>query len=199
MDNRIAENIKYFQQIIDWINNEYFDNQVGIIVVPGHYSFTKTPKVEIKNGRINTFVYVDFYSGNINKNECVKSLFHQVIMIYSELLPKPDYQSYNFGISSNRGMYLNYRYARLINYLGGTVKKHEKYGYRINELPKNLQEYLNTINFNNFNIYIPEENKASKSSTRKYICPCCGNSFRATKDLNVLCMDCNEQYIKIKR
>ena len=199
MDNRIAENIKYFQQIIDWINNEYFDNQVGIIVVPGHYSFTKTPKVEIKNGRINTFVYVDFFFFFINKNECVKSLFHQVIMIYSELLPKPDYQSYNFGISSNRGMYLNYRYARLINYLGGTVKKHEKYGYRINELPKNLQEYLNTINFNNFNIYIPEENKASKSSTRKYICPCCGNSFRATKDLNVLCMDCNEQYIKIKR
>lgn len=199
MDNRIVENIKYFQQIIDWMNNEYFDNQIGIIVVPGHYSFTKTPKVEIKNGRINTFVYVDFYSGNINKNECVKSLFHQLIMIYSELLPKPDYQSYNFGISSNRGMYLNYRYARLINYLGGTVKKHEKYGYRINELPKNLQEYLNTINFNNFNIYIPEENKASKSSTRKYICPCCGNSFRATKDLNVLCMDCNEQYIKIKR
>ena len=199
MDNRIVENIKYFQQIIDWMNNEYFDNQIGIIVVPGHYSFTKTPKVEIKNGCINTFVYVDFYSGNINKNECVKSLFHQLIMIYSELLPKPDYQSYNFGISSNRGMYLNYRYARLINYLGGTVKKHEKYGYRINELPKNLQEYLNTINFNNFNIYIPEENKVSKSSTRKYICPCCGNSFRATKDLNVLCMDCNEQYIKIKR
>ena len=33
------------------------------------------------------------------------------------------------------------------------------------------------------------------SSTRKYICPCCGNSFRATKNLNVLCIDCNEQFI----
>ena len=33
------------------------------------------------------------------------------------------------------------------------------------------------------------------SSTRKYICPCCGNSFRATKSLNVMCMDCNEQFI----
>lgn len=38
--------------------------------------------------------------------------------------------------------------------------------------------------------------KKPKCSTRKYVCPCCGNSFRATKDINVMCMDCNEQFIK---
>ncbi len=38
-----------------------------------------------------------------------------------------------------------------------------------------------------------------KGSTRKYMCPCCGNSFRATKDINVLCMDCNEQFIKVEK
>ena len=38
-----------------------------------------------------------------------------------------------------------------------------------------------------------------KTSTRKYQCPCCGNSFRATKDINVLCMDCNEQFIKVEK
>ncbi len=38
-----------------------------------------------------------------------------------------------------------------------------------------------------------------KTSTRKYQCPCCGNSFRATKDIRVLCMDCNEQYVKIEK
>lgn len=29
------------------------------------------------------------------------------------------------------------------------------------------------------------------SHTRKYICPCCGNSVRATKEVHILCMDCN--------
>ena len=38
-----------------------------------------------------------------------------------------------------------------------------------------------------------------KCSTRKYMCPKCGNSFRATKDINVLCMDCNEQFIKVEK
>ncbi len=32
------------------------------------------------------------------------------------------------------------------------------------------------------------------SSTRKYICPSCGSSFRATRNLNVLCIDCNTRY-----
>lgn len=30
------------------------------------------------------------------------------------------------------------------------------------------------------------------SSTRKYICPCCGQSVRATKVVNIMCADCNE-------
>ena len=37
----------------------------------------------------------------------------------------------------------------------------------------------------------------AKTSTRKYQCPSCGNSFRATKDINVLCMDCMTPFIKV--
>lgn len=42
------------------------------------------------------------------------------------------------------------------------------------------------------------ENKP-RCSTRKYQCPLCLNSFRATKDINVLCMDCNVQFVKIEK
>ena len=30
------------------------------------------------------------------------------------------------------------------------------------------------------------------SNSRKYICPCCGNSVRATKVVNIACVDCRE-------
>ena len=33
------------------------------------------------------------------------------------------------------------------------------------------------------------------SSTRKYICPCCGNSVRATKLVNIACLDCEKQML----
>lgn len=40
----------------------------------------------------------------------------------------------------------------------------------------------------------PGKGKVKKpSSTRKYICPVCGASCRATRALNLICGDCNEQ------
>ena len=30
------------------------------------------------------------------------------------------------------------------------------------------------------------------------ICPCCGNSFRATKEIGVMCMNCNQQFVVVK-
>ena len=35
-----------------------------------------------------------------------------------------------------------------------------------------------------------------KSSTRKYLCVRCHNSVRATKDVNIMCMDCMLPMIK---
>ena len=35
------------------------------------------------------------------------------------------------------------------------------------------------------------------SHSRKYICPCCGNSVRATKQVNVICGDCMEKMIAV--
>ena len=40
--------------------------------------------------------------------------------------------------------------------------------------------------------------KKPKCSTRKYICPC-GTTFRATRDINVMCMDCGEQFVKVEK
>ena len=31
---------------------------------------------------------------------------------------------------------------------------------------------------------------------RKYVCPCCGNSVRATKAVNILCIDCGRQMVQ---
>lgn len=53
---------------------------------------------------------------------------------------------------------------------------------------------------NRFRLWQQENHKrlvelTKKHRARKYICPCCRNSFRATKEINVMCMDCNEQFI----
>lgn len=37
---------------------------------------------------------------------------------------------------------------------------------------------------------------AKPSSTRKYFCPCCGQSVRATKTVNIICGDCLERMME---
>lgn len=44
-----------------------------------------------------------------------------------------------------------------------------------------------------------EESPKKPSSTRKYICPSCGMSVRATKDVRIKCMDCDELMIKVEK
>ncbi|MDO4851916.1 MAG: SprT-like family protein, partial [Clostridia bacterium] len=36
-----------------------------------------------------------------------------------------------------------------------------------------------------------------KCSTRKYVCPCCGMSIRATREVRIACMDCDEQMLAV--
>ena len=36
-----------------------------------------------------------------------------------------------------------------------------------------------------------------KSSSRKYACPCCGLSVRATRVVNIACLDCNEPLLLV--
>lgn len=93
------------------------------------------------------------------------------------------------------------------------IERHEKYGYTITEPTEETLEFC--INNQLEDIQIVRQSSFSfglsggksgngtsiapktpkRSSARKYICPCCGNSFRATKEINVMCMDCNKQYI----
>lgn len=42
---------------------------------------------------------------------------------------------------------------------------------------------------------LPPAPPKKTSNSRKYICPCCGNSVRATKTVHIACMDCDEAMI----
>ena len=45
---------------------------------------------------------------------------------------------------------------------------------------------------------IPKGITHKTSSTRKYQCPKCKNSVRATKDLSIICGDCRISFVKVK-
>ena len=90
------------------------------------------------------------------------------------------------------------------------MSHHEKYGWTITEpndelltfvLENDLSDILITRN-EFYGVSVSGTGTHSntpplppKTSSRKYICPCCGNSVRATKSVHIACLDCKEPMI----
>ena len=85
------------------------------------------------------------------------------------------------------------------------IDHHPTYGWSITKPGDELLTFcidndLRDIRLNRtdeFSIQIPGASafggSSRKSSSRKYVCPLCGMSIRATRDVRILCMDCDTQ------
>ena len=70
-------------------------------------------------------------------------------------------------------------------------------GFRVKMTDSTAEELLPVLDFLRDAVTIardvnPEKVKAKKSSVIKYVCPSCGASCRATKEISIMCMDCDE-------
>lgn len=108
--------------------------------------------------------------------------------------------------TSNQGVYHNKVFKREAEAHGLICTKTKRYGFSDTStvLSDTLLEWvLLHDEFREIELYrsVPERVGAGaiparKSSTRKYVCPHCGQSVRATKTANILCGDCNVKMIE---
>lgn len=101
--------------------------------------------------------------------------------------------------TSRKGYYHNERFrdAAAAHHL--ITEQADKIGWSVSRLDDHAREWLkDNSTFASIRIMKtappPKEQREKKpSSTRKYICPFCGMSVRATKEVNIICGDCNEK------
>lgn len=116
-------------------------------------------------------------------------------------------------VSAN-GFYHNKMFKKLAEERGLIIEKHPQYGFTITSPGEAVLDFcidndLRDIELHRetpYSIRITGGASSNNgtmakpvrkpSSTRKYVCPCCGNSFRATKTINVLCIDCGERFVE---
>lgn len=105
----------------------------------------------------------------------------------------------NIKDTSRGGTYHNKRFKVEAEKRGLIIEQDEKYGWCITHLAEDTESYIEHINFTGFDLHRTkiakvDGKKAKKtSSSRKYICPLCGQSIRATKELRVLCGECSTE------
>ena len=117
--------------------------------------------------------------------------------------------------TSNNGVYHNKNFKHIAETHGLEVEHHPKYGWTITSPGLELLDFVEEQGWQDFQMVeslnlldvlgtLPKggnsgagaETRTKKtSSTRKYICPKCGNSCRATKTINLICGDCMEKMV----
>ena len=102
--------------------------------------------------------------------------------------------------TSRSGTYHNKKFKETAEAHGLTVEKGEKYGWHKTALSPEALEFVQSLGKQGFTLVRPRpiglkgSSKGGGSSSRKYVCPCCGAIIRATKEVRVICADCDCEF-----
>ena len=206
--NRVAG---YLNKIFDLLNEEFFENELSRPTITiqstprayGHFSLREDTWVSKLGGTHE----INIGAGTLSRpiEEVVSTLLHEMVHYYN----------YERGVQdcSRGNTYHNRKFREEAERRGLIVEHSDKYGWSHTSpsdllldfvLENDLSDIL--INRNEFSGFqmggtgthsgTPITPTAKKSSSRKYICPCCGTSIRATKNVNIGCLDCGAPMIE---
>ena len=206
--NRVAG---YLNHIFDLLNETYFESTLSRPTITiqstpkayGHFSLREDTWIS----KLGATHEINIGAGTLARpiEEVTATLLHEMVHYYNYINGVQD--------CSRGNTYHNRRFRDAAMARGLQVEHHEKYGWSITTPGDDLLDFVLfhgltdiLINRNEFyGIRVPVSGTnngngnpaptSKRSSTRKYVCPCCGNSVRATKCVNIGCLDCSVQMV----
>jgi len=198
----------YLNKIFDLLNAEYFENALSrpIITIQstprayGHYTPYDSWSIDGEKGMRE----INIGAGTLSRpiENVVATLLHEMVHFYNDLNGVKD--------TSRSGTYHNKNFRDAAQARGLMISHHPTYGWSITQPGDELLSFcidhelteirLCRHDIESFRISGGSTHAGGasaptgrKSSTRKYICPCCGMSVRATRNVNIACLDCGKQ------
>ena len=209
--NRVAG---YLNKVFDLLNAEFFENELSRPTITiqstpkayGHFSLREDTWVS-KLGETHE---INIGAGTLSRpiEEVAATLLHEMVHYYNHVHGIQD--------CSRGNTYHNRQFKEAAEARGLNVTRSDKYGWSHTSPADGLLDFvlkndltdilINRNDFGGFQITgtgthngVPTFGGIAprKSSSRKYTCPCCGMSIRATREVNVACMDCDEQLLLV--
>ena len=205
--NRVAG---YLNKVFDLLNAEYFENSLSRPTI----TIQSTPRA-YGHFSLRDDTWISKLGGTHEINIGAGTLARPIESICATLLHEMcHYYNYQKGIQdcSRGNTYHNKRFKETAETHGLRVSHSDKYGWSHTEPSESLLDFvleneltdilISRNEFSGFQITgtgthsgAPSAPPSKPSSTRKYICPCCGMSVRATRAVNIACLDCSEQMV----
>lgn len=202
----------YLNKVFDLLNEAFFENALSRPTITiqstpkayGHFTLNKDTWVSTLGGTHE----INIGAGTLARpiEDVCATMLHEMIHLFN----------HESGIQdcSRGNTYHNKRFKQAAESHGLSVTHSDKYGWSHTSPTEELLDFVIEngltdilINRNDgMSFYtgktgthsggtdIPKPPRVS--STRKYVCPCCGMSVRATRTVRIACMDCGEQMIE---
>ena len=208
--NRVAG---YLNKVFDLLNAEFFESELSRPTITiqstpkayGHFSLREDTWVSKLGGTHE----INIGAGPLSRpiEEVSATLLHEMVHYYNHIHGIQD--------CSRGNTYHNRKFREAAEERGLIVTHSDKYGWSHTSPSDRLLEFIldndltdiliNRNEYSGFQIGGTGTHSGTgivgvaprKSSSRKYVCPCCGMSVRATKMVNIACLDCAEQMLMV--
>lgn len=200
---KISEITSFLENAFDALNEKYFNGELPRVIITvqssnkgvlGHFTPWDSWKEE------NTgYKEINISAENLARpiENVIATLQHENTHFYCNLN--------NIKDTSRGGVYHNRRFKTEAEKRGLIIDYDKRIGFSLTTPSPELIEFIKEQGWSDIDLSRNSEDLLSfgggsgrttkPSSTRKYICPCCHNSVRATKFVNIACLDCNEVMI----
>lgn len=212
----IARIAGYLNRIFDLLNETYFENELSRPTITiqstpkayGHFTLRDDTWIS-KRGSSHE---INIGAGTLSRpiENVVATLLHEMCHYYNFVNGIQD--------CSRGGTYHNKRFKASAESRDLIIEHDDRYGWTITSPGDGLLQFcidndLSDILLNRNEGYgirptgtgthnpggVQIGTVAPKSSSRKYACPCCGMSVRATRAVRIACMDCGEQLVLVSK
>ena len=203
----------YLNKVFDLLNEAFFENALSRPTITiqstpkayGHFSLNKDTWISKLGGTHE----INIGAGTLARpiEEVVATLLHEMVHYFNFIMGIQD--------CSRGNTYHNRRFKDAAEARGLIITHSEKYGYAHTAPSDTILEFC--LRFGLTEILINRNEQTyfrvgggsgahsgasgtvtpRTSSTRKYICPCCRMSVRATRTVRIACVDCQEQMIEV--
>lgn len=195
-NDNISSVEKQLEEIFCALNHKYFGNKLEkpvIVVKSDLRNYQKISTDKIWSSENCGYYEICISAGLLNKSieDVVVAILHQCVHLWNAKCGIKD--------TSRAGMYHNKKFRESAESCGLKVEYNKNNGWSDITASQQLLDFIRCQKWNRFPLM---RNKmafdANNKHHRKYSCPNCRKSVRATKNVRILCMDCNLQMVEVE-
>ena len=192
----ISEAAKFLENAFDVLNGHYFESVLtkAIITIqssPRAYGHFTQYKAWHDNRDKGGLFEINIGAETLDRpiTNTIATLVHEMVHLYCYINEIKD--------TSRNGIYHNKRFKAEAERRGLIISYDKRIGHSPTQPAPELCAFVKGQKWEDITISRQGSVTAKKpTSTRKYMCPSCGTSVRATKEVNILCGDCNVRMIE---